>query len=246
MNPADNFGIVHNLPFEEYQQLSGLNQSTIKQWLSTAPKQHHAYKNLQALQFGSAGHCLLLEPERFEKLYVRAPNGLRQRGKLGKKRWTEFCEQHNGKIVLRANEWDSLTTIREIFLLHPQIKKLWTAGKAEVSLFWQDTEYGMDCKARLDWFDAKSGTIVDLKFTKNIGDSSIQKQIENYYAIQAAWYCRGIFQLSQITAAFLFVFIEKYAPYKIRVISVCENVLELGLHKIEVGINNISQNKNDN
>ncbi len=72
------FGIVHNLPFEEYQQLPGLNQSTLKKWLSTTPIQHDSYKNLQALQFGNAGHCLLLEPEKFEDLYVSATYGMRE------------------------------------------------------------------------------------------------------------------------------------------------------------------------
>ena len=50
------FGIVHNLPFEKYQQLPGLNQSTLKQWLSATPKQHGRYKTLQALQLVNAGH----------------------------------------------------------------------------------------------------------------------------------------------------------------------------------------------
>ncbi len=244
MTKTEAFGIVHNLPFEKYQQLPGLNQSTLKKWLSGNPIQHDSYKNLQALQFGNAGHCLLLEPEKFEDLYVRASNGLRQRGKLGKKRWAELCEQHSGKVVLRADDWERLENIRKVFQIHPQIQKLWAGGNAEVSLFWQDRENSLDCKARLDWFDPDSGKIIDLKFTNNIGKNSTQKLIQDFYAVQAAWYCRGIYQLTKITADFLFIFIEKYAPHKIILSSVSQENLDSGQQKIELAIKNISQSKN--
>ena len=245
MNKTETFGIVQNLPFDEYRQLPGLNQSTLKHWLSTASKQNDTYKNVQAMQFGSAGHCLLLEPEKFEELYVRAPNGLRQRGKLGKERWAEFCEKHSGKTVLKSNEWERLQNIRRVFQIHPKIKKLWASGKAEVSLFWQDQEFCMDCKARLDWFEQDSGKIVDLKFTNNVGKVGTQKPIQDYYAVQAAWYSRGVNQLTKKTTDFIFVFIEKYTPHIIRVVNASSEDLKYGLQKIEGAINNMSNAKND-
>ena len=241
MNKTDNLGIVHNLHFEEYQQISALNQSTLKKWFSATPKLNDGYKNLQAMQFGSAGHCLLLEPEQFPELYVRAPDGLRQRGKTGKKRWAEFAEQNPGKIVLQANEWERLQNILKIFNVHPQIQKIWKNGKSEVSMFWHDSEFSLDCKARLDWFDADQGIIVDLKFTNNIGKANSQKPIQDFYAVQATWYIRAVEQLTSAVAEFHFVFIEKYAPHLIRVVSVSNDDLELGKQKIESAINNIKK-----
>ena len=197
------------------------------------------------MQFGSAGHCLLLEPKKFEALYVRAPKSFHQRGKPGKERWAEFCEKHSGKIVLKANEWDRLQNIRRVFHIHPQIKKLWASGKAEVSLFWQDQEFCLDCKARLDWFDPNSGIIVDLKFTNNVGKAGTQKPIQVYYAVQAAWYSRGVYQLTKKNTGFMFVFIEKYAPHIISVVQVSTEDLNNGLQRIEYAIKNISNAKND-
>ena len=242
MNKTEAFGIVQNLPFEEYRQQSGLNQSTLKQWFSATPKKTTAYKNYQALQFGSAGHCLLLEPEMFPELYVRAPEGLNQRGKTGKKRWAEYEEQHPGKILLRTGEWERLENIRKVFEIHPQIKKLWKNGSAEVSLFWQDSEFALDCKARLDWFDADSAIIVDLKFTNNIGKAAVQKPIQDYYAVQASWYVRAVTQLTTKVPDFFFIFIEKYAPHLIRVCSVSAEDLKHGQQKIECAIKNMSNN----
>ena len=242
MNKTETFGIVHNLHFEEYRKLPGLNQSTLKQWLSTASKQNNTYKNIQAMQFGSAGHCLLLEEEKFEELYVSAPNGLRQRGKLGKERWAEFSEQHSRKTVLKANEWERLQNIRRVFQIHPQIKKLWASGKAEVSLFWHDPEFCLDCKARLDWFDPDSGIIVDLKFTNNVSKAGLQKPIQDYYAVQASWYIRAVSQLTAKVPDFFFVFIEKYAPHLIRVCPISAEDLKHGQQKIACAIKNMSNN----
>jgi len=241
VNKTEALGIVQNLPFEEYRQQSGLNQSTLKQWFSATQKKT-AYKNYQALQFGSAGHCLLLEPEMFPELYVRAPEGLNQRGKTGKKRWAEYEEQHPGKILLRTGEWERLENIRKVFEIHPQIKKLWKNGSAEVSLFWQDSEFALDCKARLDWFDADSAIIVDLKFTNNIAKAGVQKPIQDFYAVQASWYVRAVTQLTTKVPDFFFIFIEKYAPHLIRVCSVSAEDLKHGQQKIECAIKNMSNN----
>jgi hypothetical protein len=193
VNKTESFGIIQNLPFEEYLQMSGLNQSTLKQWFSSVQKKTDGFKNYQALQFGSAGHCLLLEPEMFTELYVR-------------------------------------------------IQKLWVNGFSEVSLFWQDSEFDLNCKARLDWFDPASGIIVDLKFTNNIGKACVKKPIQDYYALQASWYMRAVTQLTAKVPEFFFVFIEKYAPHLIRVCSVSATDLKYGQQKTECAIKNISNN----
>ena len=89
-------------------------------------------------------------------------------------------------------------------------------------------------------FDPDSGIIVDLKFTNNVGKAVVQKPIQDYYAVQAAWYSRGVYQLTKKTADFLFVFIEKYAPHSIRVVAVSAGDLKHGLQKIESAVKNIS------
>ena len=56
--------------------------------------------------------------------------------------------------------------------------QFWNNGKTEVSMFWDDAELNLDCKARMDWFDANSMKIIDLKFTNNIGKISNQKMMD--------------------------------------------------------------------
>jgi len=238
------FGVFHNLPFKEYQQKSGLNQSTLKQFLLDDYKQQKNYKNFQVLQFGNAGHCLLLEPEKFKEIYVRAPSGLSRRKKIGKKRWLEFCKLHREKIVLTNSDWIRLQNIRKFFQIHPQIQNIFSNGDSEVSLFWQDSEYGFNCKSRLDWFDEESGKIVDLKFTNNISKAKSIKTIQNIYSLQAAWYTRGVFQLTKKKTDFFYVFIENFAPHFIQIVPVSTEDLKKGQQQVDYLIKNITQIKN--
>ena len=234
-----NLGVYYNLPFNQYQQLEGINQSRVKQILEDGNKKStKKYINLEALEFGNAGHCLLLEPEKFENLYICAPKNLNQRKKNGKYRWKNFCNQHKDKIVLRYSDWSRLQNIRKSFLVHPKIQQFFSKGDSEVSLFWHDSEYDLNCKARLDWLDIDSKNIVDLKFTQNISKLNKIKFFENNSAIQAFWYIRGIYQLTNIAFKFYYIFIEKFSPHFIQIIQVTENDIKVSKNRVDEIIDN--------
>ena len=188
------------------------------------------------MNFGNAGHCLLLEPHKFEELYVCAPKTLSRRGKNGKKSWEEFCRLHSGKNVLVSTEWEQLQNIRKVFHINPQIMQFWKHGETEVSMFWEDAELSVACKGRMDWYDAESMKIVDLKFTNNIGKLSNQRLMDQYYSLQAAWYRRGVYQLTGSACDFLFIFIEKYSPHIIRVIKDNDEIIRHGEQAILTAI----------
>ncbi len=232
MSDTNQFGFFYSLPFEEYKTLPGLNQSKLRKLLASPSKQKLGYKIQQAMNFGNAGHCLLLEPNKFAELYICAPKGLKRRGKNGKKNWEEFCELHKGKNILASNEWQRLQNILKVFQINPKIMQFWEHGETEVSMFWEDAELDMNCKARMDWFDAYSMKIVDLKFTDNIGKFSNQKLMDQYFSVQAAWYRRGVYKLTGSKCEFLFVFIEKYPPHMIGVLQANEEIILHGEQEI--------------
>ena len=221
-------GFLYSLPFEEYKSLPGLNQSKLKKILFSTSKQKQGYQIQQAMDFGNAGHCLLLEPNKFAEFYVCAPKNLNRRGINGRNRWKEFCELHSGKNVLALNEWERLNKIHKVFQINPKIKQFWKHGETEVSMFWKDAKLNLNCKARMDWYDSDSMKIVDLKFTNNIGKFSNQKRMDHHFSIQAAWYRRGVYQLTGSVCDFLFIFIEKYSPHIIRVIKANEDIIRHG------------------
>ena len=243
MNQADTFGVFHNLPFDEYQKIPALNQSKIKQIISNGYLQRKSYINYQALQFGNAGHCMLLEPEKFEEIYLSAPRDLSQRGKKGENSWREFCELHSGKIVLSFSDWVRLQKIKKCFQIHPQVQQLFSNGNSEVSLYWKDSEYGLNCKARLDWLDIDSRKIIDLKFTKNIVKAASTSPIKDDFALQANWYTRGIRQLTNKYTDFFFIFIEKFTPHSIKIIQVSLEDFVKGQEQIDHVIKNSNPSK---
>ena len=240
MSHNNQCGFIYNLPFEEYKKLPGLNQSKLKKLISSSSKQKQGYQIQQAMNFGNAGHCLLLEPHKFEELYVCAPKTLSRRGKNGKKSWEEFCRLHSGKNVLASTEWEQFQNIRKVFHINPQIMQCWKHGETEVSMFWEDAELGVDCKGRMDWYDADSMKIVDLKFTNNIGKLSNQRLMDRHFSLQAAWYRRGVYQLTGSAVDFLFIFIEKYSPHIIRVIKDNEEIIIHGEQAILTAIKGCS------
>ena len=241
MSHTNQCGFFYNLPFKEYKTLSGLNQSKLRKLLSSTSKQNQGYKIQQAMNFGNAGHCLLLEPKKFAELYVCAPKGLNRRGKNGKKSWEEFCELHSGKNVLASTEWERLQKILKVFQINPKITQFWKHGETEVSMFWEDAELDLYCKARMDWYDADSMKIVDLKFTNNISKFSNQKLMDRHFSVQAAWYRRGVYKLTGSKCDFLFVLVEKYSPHMIRVIQASEEII---LHGDQVILNALKRCSN--
>ena len=77
-------GLRFGLTFEEYSNFPGLNQTSLKQYLHHQDRSSFFKINQHALIRGNAGHCLILETDRFHQTYVPAPQGLRFRGDLGK------------------------------------------------------------------------------------------------------------------------------------------------------------------
>ena len=95
-------------------------------------------------------------------------------------------------------------------------------------MFWDDTELDKHCKARMDWYDADSMKIVDLKFTNSLGKLCNQKLMDQYFSVQVAWYRRGVYSLTGSKCDFVFVFVEKFSPHMINVLKVNEEIIRHG------------------
>ncbi len=60
------------------------------------------------------------------------------------------------------------------------------------------------------------------------GHLVILKLMDEHFSVQAAWYRRGVYQLTGLACDFLFVLVEKYSPHMIRVIKVSEEIIRHG------------------
>lgn len=239
-------GVITGMPFAEYRQAAGINQSTLKRFLKQQPGEPGTISK-EAFIIGSAGHCLLLEPDRFEKTYARAPVGLSRRGKHGKRRWAEREARHPGITFLSTNIWDRLMSAREAFQALPEIGRLMVSGTPETSIFWHNSKHGLYCKGRLDWLDLRKRLIIDLKFTRGAGIESCRDQIRTFHHdLQGAWYSEGVRVLKGWTPQFIFVFVEAVKPHRITVCPLDEAELDSGKKKITTALRgHLSQHESD-
>ena len=213
-------GIFEEMPFEQYQQAQGLNQSTLKQIFRPGN-----YYNPHGVLIGNAGHCLLLEPERFEQDYQRLAPGISLR-KLKKLEVEEDSSTEEPRpTMLPTNIWDVLMNARNAVNTHPQASWMLENSLKEVSLFWEASENSLRCKARLDLFCPEKAFIADLKFSyRTIKEANTQW----HYAFQAAWYRQGIYQLTGEWLPFYLIFVERNTPYRVVVAELEKETLEVG------------------
>lgn len=140
-------------------------------------------------------------------------------------------------IPLKRHEYEQVMAMAEALKDNPTAAKVFNPdrGPAERSLFWQDTETGVWCRARLDHmptaeFGAPWFICSDYKTTKSAHPEQIAKAVYEYgYYIQGPWYLEGVRALGiHNTPRMLFVFQEKTPPYVTTVTELDLTALKLG------------------
>ena len=224
---------MSNLAFEDYRAIHAVNVSSLKQMRESPLHYWHAVNapavESPALFLGSATHCAVLEPERFAREYVSAPEFGDLRFKENKARRDEWKASNGGKLTLAADEYERLTSMRECVLAHDVARELLSEGRPEVTLTWTDPRTRIACKGRLDWL--RDDCIVGLKTTKNNNFRAFQSSVESYgYLLQWAWYQWG-YQLDQnmkgrANRRMIEICVESTAPHDVVVYEVPQELLD--------------------
>jgi len=165
----EQFDIVE-ISNEEYHSLKDIASASI---LKTIHKRgiwdYHATSNIpkedsQALNFGTAYHTYVLEPDKFYDEIAVSPN-VDKRTKKGKEEYANFLAEAEGKVVISQDEFDTIKLMYQVldqWLDHnPEIRDTWVDAKPEVSFIGQIH----DCKVRVraDKYNELTGTAFDLK-----------------------------------------------------------------------------------
>ena len=137
---------------EEYRAAEGVSRSDLFR-LTISPlhfryEQEHPKPKTPALQFGSAFHKLVLEPDAFPQEFAVLPICDR-RTKEGKALFAEFEENRGDKTVVTAEEYTKVCDMRDSVMRNPYARLL-LRGEVEQSFFWDDELTGERCKCRPD------------------------------------------------------------------------------------------------
>lgn len=218
-------GIHEGIPAEVYhrKELGVVNCGALKE-LAKTPKHYRAWlaateqHETPALLFGRAIHALVLEPDLFAREWAQQPDFGDLRTKVGKERRDDWLSMHRGVTAVSADDWQRLQAMRDAVMAHPIAGKLFTGGVAESTAIWTDPEHGLCCKARMDYYVASRGLVIDLKSTEDASESGFARSVATYrYHVQHAHYASAFQSLGHELRAFLFVAVEKTAPFAVNV-----------------------------
>lgn len=206
------------MPAEQYHQIEAMSASGAKKMLRS-PRHYKLMRDTpneptDAMQFGTAVHCGVLEPEHFASRVVVAPS-VNKRTNAGKEELANFEALNFGKIVLSPGDMRrAQASINEVWS-HPAARRLLTDAKIEGSLFWFDAEYNVPCKLRYDAFNL--GGLIDLKTTQDASPEVFGRQAANLlYHVQAAHYWSGCEHVTNAAPTFFaFVVVESEPPHAV-------------------------------
>ena len=220
-------GLFLDLRNTEYFSDPAINCSALKIIAQKTPlhfksKQEEPREETPALMIGSAVHCLTLEPDLFNARYVIAPK-IDKRTKAGKEEWSDL--EATGRIVLSEDDADKIMSIANAVRTHKTASKLITGGFAEVSVF---TEiYGTPAKCKCDYL-RENVAIIDLKTTENASKTGFMKSVIKYgYHQQAAWYLDCLEAYRTPVDAFVFIAVEKTAPFAVGIYELDADTVQL-------------------
>jgi exodeoxyribonuclease VIII len=213
-------GVYYRLPEAEYHAYEAISASGAKKILRS-PMHYKLMRDqpsepTEAMEFGTAVHCGVLEPDRYSSRVVLSPT-FNKRTNSGKAEFAAFCQEHAGKIVLAPAEHEAAAKCIAAVRSSPAARRLLRGAFTEVSLFWRDGQYDVPCKARYDAINL--GGIVDVKTTRDASPQEFGKSAANFlYHVQGAQYRNGheaVFNESP--EFFAMICVESEPPYAVAV-----------------------------
>lgn len=211
------------LPFgeqdhSEYAKIAAVNWSSLR-YMSTSPRMYryrltHPEPRKRSWTIGGAIHCMVLEPEKYDRRYVVltrdvlaevAPGRGSKEGKAIVAEHPEWgtasmtADEYQaacvaaafpGKEALTAKQHEVCVTAADAVRDHRVARELLRGGVREESLTWIDAATGLKCKGRCDYL--RPDLVIDLKSSRDPSPSKFERDAINYgYAAQVAFYHDG-------------------------------------------------------
>jgi len=226
-------GVHFDIPNAEYHaDRFAVSSSQLKVLVQQSPAHFLTHleaggADTKAKDFGSALHCLLLEPHRFddEFLVVRP---FKRSTKEGRSLAELIEEAADGRKIVSETDYHSMLAMVESATRHSGIRQLLEVGQAETSVVWQDEETGVLLKIRPDWLVADAA-IVDVKSAVDASRDGFSRACATYgYAISAAMYRTGVRAVMGNALPFRFIVLEKGRPFAVALYEADSDFLRRG------------------
>lgn len=224
---VDQFGVgIHtNIPDSVYytKNLGECNKSALdvvnrslyhyRHWVDQVEQEE-----TEALIFGRAFHCAVLEPEKYLNNWMVLPDfGPMQSStnRAAKKRW---MERHADKSFVPETMAENISAMARAIRNHENAGNYIGGGVAEVTACWIDEPTGLHCKAKVDYWLEEFAAMPELKSCLDASPEGFARSVHNYrYHVQQAHTTSGFAACGQPLERFLFICVEKEAPHAVAV-----------------------------
>ena len=234
-------GLYLGLPAEKYHAAAGVNHSMLKNAEPVARLPVYLKEKREpttAMIMGTLVHQSILEPEKpFPQIVVK-PEGMQFRSAADKAWRDEHLKA--GRIILNEKGKDSIEQLNGMvssIKAHPFCNRIFQHGESEVSGFTRQT-HGLLRKIRIDWLP-HGNALVDIKTVAGEADESTVSKVlyDMRYYTQAAWYldCWNDLMPEEPRKSFIFIFVEKTAPYLVALYYLSEDKPELDDGTLQLG-----------
>lgn len=214
--------IIEGIPNLEYHSSPELSRSTAWNLITTCPARViHDKRNpgssSSALILGNGFHSATMEPKLFEEEYEIKPSQIDGKSALTKhykEKFSEMQEDDTSKTWLSRSEWEMCSDMADSANSNPWFKRTLESGKfiIEGTGFFECE--GVKCKVRPDLYDPETGVIIDLKSTQDASPRGFRSSVRKFgYDFQVAFYMEGLRRMGLKATAFIFLAVEKKAPY---------------------------------
>lgn len=233
-------GIHHGVPAHVYHNAEAVSASALDDMERSpayARAQQLTYRApTAAMEWGTAVHCAVLEPDQLTKRYTddpQHPDGGYPQGWRNTKVYREKKAEliADGFGLLTPEQIDHLDIIQQNIASNSVSKLIARAqGGAEVSVYADDPMFRLWRKCRPDLLVPDAGMVVDLKVSADISPHGFARACSSYnYHRRAAFYLDTLNMASDTKwAHYLFLVVASDLPYEVRAYTLDEDSVELG------------------
>ncbi len=218
-----------------YARIPGVASKSVLELVDRAPAHYAAWlkgadrEDSDALRFGKAFHCALLEPHVYDRTYAVEPKFGDCRKPDNKKRRDEWRAENDGRQLLEQADATAIVGMARSIRNHPLAGRMLQEGASELTVKWTDPETGIICKSRADSFDRGLAMCVDVKTTEDARPGPFAKSVANYgYYKQAALYTDGFAAVDAPIEQFVFLCVEKRNPFLVGLYHLDDDALTRG------------------
>lgn len=192
-------------------------------WRFLNPEREPFVKDKNTI-FDEALRMAVTMPSEFAKIYVKQPS-IKRTTNYGKAEFAALVAnvEAAGQILLSATDYDSIISIRDAILNHATTKILFSDGAPGMPSRFEEPNSLVIVKFCPHWIH-KEQLIVNLMTTKDASAANFAKEAANFKLHK-----RAALQMDGTGIEnFVFVMVEKEAPYKIQVHALDERSVDFG------------------